>query len=480
MILGGLLLSLTILGVGMPIYQIVHPQHNSPNSGGKLAFQWLYGSILISWLLFFWTWFNPLSSTIVYIIGTIGLLSLGLSYIKQIKEKTQNPAQSPLKSTRSSTSISISQVFFILLIIAQIAQTTFAASVTPVSTWDAWVNWASKTNILLIEGTLAPGLYGNASRLATNLDYPLMLPLLEVWAYHWGGTFGQQYPGIISTLFLVCLLLIFYHTIRRLVPITAALGVTALLALTPWTEYFAFNGLADIPLAALVLASFSQLTALQNQLHHHQHRALWPQLASLIILGGALPWLKNEGWLWLGILSLCLIIILIQQQTPTRLPISKIIIISSIHLILVIILPLSWQLYLNWHGTYRFTFMPLTLNNFWLNSSRLLPLTLRLIKRLIGFQWYFMGIVISLIVLYQRHHIFKVRNGWLILPASAYIGLISLTYVFSRFNPYLAHFNNSIDRLIWQAYPLILWWLVSQSVNLGLIKTETFIESNRL
>jgi hypothetical protein len=53
------------------------------------------------------------------------------------------------------------------------------------------------------------------------------------------------------------------------------------------------------------------------------------------------------------------------------------------------------------------------------------------------------------------------------LPELGYLGLVSLSYVFSRFDPFLAHLNNSAERLILQATPLALWWLLGQSVALG-------------
>jgi hypothetical protein len=50
--------------------------------------------------------------------------------------------------------------------------------------------------------------------------------------------------------------------------------------------------------------------------------------------------------------------------------------------------------------------------------------------------------------------------------------LAGTTYVFSRFDPYLAHVNNSVERLILQATPLALWWLVGQCVALGVVRGE--------
>jgi hypothetical protein len=53
-----------------------------------------------------------------------------------------------------------------------------------------------------------------------------------------------------------------------------------------------------------------------------------------------------------------------------------------------------------------------------------------------------------------------------------YLFLVSFTYIFSRFDPYLAHLNNSVERLMLQAIPLVWWWVVGQSVRLGWLKAN--------
>jgi hypothetical protein len=62
--------------------------------------------------------------------------------------------------------------------------------------------------------------------------------------------------------------------------------------------------------------------------------------------------------------------------------------------------------------------------------------------------------------------------GWLILPIAGFLLLVSLSYVFSRFDPYLAHLNNSVERLMLQATPLLMWWLIAQCVSIGWLKQE--------
>ncbi len=125
-------------------------------------------------------------------------------------------------------------------------------------------------------------------------------------------------------------------------------------------------------------------------------------------------------------------------------------------------MPAMWPLFLDLNGTQRFTFMPLTLTNLWLHLDRYPLILLDIIKRLLNPYWNFIWPLCGLTLLLRRAKILKVWSGWLIGLVAAYLLLMSLTYIFSRFDPYLAHLNNSVERLAVQAAPLAVWWLAGQ------------------
>ena len=135
-------------------------------------------------------------------------------------------------------------------------------------------------------------------------------------------------------------------------------------------------------------------------------------------------------------------------------------------------IPLVWQYFLSFHGTYRFTFLPLTLNNFWTNLPRLPLIGLNMLTRLLNPYWNFAWLLAGLIFLIRRQRILLAPLGWLILPVMGYLILISFIYLFSRFEPFLAHLNNSAERLILQAVPLVGWWLIGQSVALDWVREK--------
>jgi hypothetical protein len=92
---------------------------------------------------------------------------------------------------------------------------------------------------------------------------------------------------------------------------------------------------------------------------------------------------------------------------------------------------------------------------------------LGLLARLLNPYWNFIWLFAGLALLSRNKKVRLAPLGWLILPVAGYVVLISFSYVFSRFEPYLAHLDNSVERLILQVAPLAGWWLIGQCVSMG-------------
>jgi hypothetical protein len=193
-------------------------------------------------------------------------------------------------------------------------------------------------------------------------------------------------------------------------------------------------------------------------------------LLPLALSTGLLPWLKNEGWLWWGLVSLSLLVGLGLLARRNYLSSRQAAILFLFYFGLALAIPLLWQAFLILHGTYRFTFLPLTPANFWANLPRLPLIGWHMLLRLLHPYWNFIWLLAGLALLSRRQHILSAPTGWLILPVIGYGGLVSLSFVFSRFDPFLDHLNNSAERLVLQAAPLVVWWLLGQGVALGWVK----------
>lgn len=489
-LVGGLLLSLgAILSIwlwGDVLYRLTL-RHLAGSWPLRLATGWLLGCGLVSLAAFLLLW-SGLSLT----PSVIGLSLLGCLLWFYFYRTTLRLCHLPSITLLSCHLVTLSPLLLIFSL--QITLVAFAAWAGPLADWDAWVNWASKANAIFIDQTLSPNLYHHPARLPTNMDYPLLLPLIEAWFYTWLGRLHEPAVNLITFLFYLALLLLFYHAAHRIASPTAALGFTVLLATLPRLERPAATGLADIPLAALVLLAFLLLFEWHNNFTFQpSHPPTFqpsnlparspappplcppaPLLSSLALSTALLPWLKNEGWLWWSLITLFLLFILIRQVTHNHLSPRKALFLFLISYFLpTLLLPLLWQLFLTLFGTYRFTFLPLTLPTFWTNLNRLPLIGWHMLARLLNPYWNFVWLFAGLTLLIRRQRSLAARGGWLILPVISFLGLAGLTYVFSRFDPFLTHLNNSAERLILQAAPLALWWLLGQSVALGWVKGKS-------
>ncbi|MBE7475081.1 MAG: hypothetical protein HS114_38630, partial [Anaerolineales bacterium] len=299
-VVGGLLFSLgAILSIwlwGDMLYHLTF-HHLAGSWPLRLAVGWLWGCGITSLGAFLLLWIGLSLTPAIIGLSLLGCLlwlftltpspggrggvapATGVRAILRFVQKQRPPnlslASSALRRTRRGVlphppaplpllASSPPRLLFTLLLTLQIALVAFAAWASPLTDWDAWVNWASKASAIFIGQTLSPNLYHHPARLPTNMDYPLLLPLAEAWFYTWLGGLYEPAVNLISFLFYLALLLLFYHAARRFAAPTPALGFTVLLATIPRLERPAAAGLADIPLAALVLLSFLLLYELHN------------------------------------------------------------------------------------------------------------------------------------------------------------------------------------------------------------------------
>lgn len=450
---------LTVLAWGDALYSVSLWGQAGTTWVRRLGLGWLLGCVSTSWLVFLLLWLGVRLQTAVFTVSFIGVLWWGLYRAKAVP-RTQWPGAGTLSQLLSRERLWRWQTLFLLIIGGQAIQVTAAALIVPMLTWDARVNWLSKALVLLTDQKLATAVYSDASRLATNLNYPLMLPLLETWFFTWLHQPSDLAVGLISSLFFLSLLLIFYDSAQLFLPTSAALGFTALLATTPWLEWLAYNGLADMPMAALVVAATMALYRWQLQVDLRGETAVLPVMPTALLLG-ALPWLKQEGWLWWA--GLVLMFLLTQfaawrKQKLTRRQLALTVTIIAVSVILASL----WGLFLRLHGTQEFAFMPLTAHNLWLYGHRYPTILSQFGSHMASLNWNGIWLLSLGVFIWRGRQGVTAVSDLLIIPVAFFLLCVSVSYIFSRFNPYLAHLQNSLDRLLWQALPLTILWLAAQ------------------
>lgn len=115
--------------------------------------------------------------------------------------------------------------------------------------------WARRAIMLFHAGTLTTEPWPGAGYDLRILDYPPMIPLLEALSARFQGYFDFQNCKPIFCLFYCSLLVSLYSSARSLAGRTAALMMTAAIALLPGvTAEHDWIGFADLPMACVVAA----------------------------------------------------------------------------------------------------------------------------------------------------------------------------------------------------------------------------------
>jgi len=430
----------------------------------RYALAWLAGCIVTSWLVFVALWVDvPLFPAVV----GLGACGLAAWLIATWRRPTFDPAEHGGTAARRRPA-ALGMVF-LGVIGAVVAEVALAALARPLTAWDAWVNWASKARVLVIDQGMTQSLYSDPSRLPTNLDYPLLLPISEAWLWTWAGTSDDVLVGLLSLLHTIALVATLWAALKRRVAVTPALGFTALLVTTPRFDLMAAAGLADLLLAALVVTALAMAAD-----HTDSARGGCDQARAWIlpaILCAGMPWLKNEGWVWWGVTVVALLgrFALPRRPADGRIPAAPW---PTVPFLAVAFLPPAlWQLFLALRGTERFAFFAPTPARMWAHIYRLPEIALEAVRHLLSPDWNLIWLLVAITVILRRRRALQGGSAAPIAGVAVFLAAISASFMFSRFDPYVEHVANSLDRLIWQALPVAVWWLAVQAAESGLVAT---------
>ncbi|HET9495968.1 MAG TPA: hypothetical protein VFR15_17205, partial [Chloroflexia bacterium] len=124
-------------------------------------------------------------------VAALGLLAAGLGWVgtmallgtAALGAAIYLFARRPRREEPPAASAALNVLELALLAVIAV-QTVYVAVMSigrPLTIWDPWVNWATKARAIYYDGAIGPAVYSDPSRAVTNLDYPLLLPLLEAW-----------------------------------------------------------------------------------------------------------------------------------------------------------------------------------------------------------------------------------------------------------------------------------------------------------
>jgi len=181
------------------------------------------------------------------------------------------------------------------------------------------------------------------------------------------------------------------------------------------------------------------------------------------LAAGLIPWTKREGLALLAVI--CLTIIVTKRGTRRAwLGVGAFVLAAAL-------LSGPWWIFVARNAIANPDFLPIHLTTFGTNLSRLPTIVAMALSNLSSIDWSFvwpLAMVFGLIDLVRRR---RARSPvWHtddVLPVTAlvYLGLMSLSYVFSAFVPYQQHVASSFFRLAAHVVPLPVLWIACRSIE---------------
>ena len=359
------------------------------------------------------------------------------------------------------------------LAIIQVAYSGLLAARAPFAAWDAWSFWALKA-FMFTSGGPPQGYFHDPLTLYTHPDYPLNLPLAAAALFRIPGQIGVVLAALIGPACFGALLLLLYAGLTRLYGrATAALAVGAL-SFVPALPVQAASGNADAPLAMYTGAATLYLL-------------LWWRLrrpADALLMGllaGGAVWTKREGLPVAALLLAAYMGELLRAResrhgsgaTQPKLThnsrASKRAWIRIAGVIAAsVVVPLPWLLFCLIVRPLGRDFLPFTPSVFLAHADRLPHIVALFLLQMLDFaNWGLLWLLLAVLLALGARRLSPAGRGLLLLLLGQ-LCIYILSFVFSDWQPYTAHVQTSLDRLLLQAVPPALLLLVTAINTVGM------------
>ena len=397
------------------------------------------------------------------------------------------------------------------LAIVQVAYSGLLAARAPFAAWDAWSFWALKARMFTLGGP-RPGYFHDPLTLYTHPDYPLNLPLAAAALFRIPGQLGVVLAALVGPACLGALLLLLYAGLTRLYGrVTAALAVGAL-SFVPALPVQAASGNADAPLAMYIGAATLYLL-------------LWwrlrrPSDALMMgLLAGGAVWTKREGLPVAALLLVAYVVGEVLRARESRRDIgaadlmrnqtsffdvapgtagvsptyacrrdaggprgyaslqhnSFVITLGLMRMRRMagviaasVVLPLPWLLFCLVARPLGRDFLPFTPSVFLAHADRLPHIVALFLLQMLDFaNWGLLWLLLAVLLALGARRLSPAGRGLLLLLLGQ-LCIYILSFVFSDWQPYTAHVQTSLDRLLLQAVPPALLLLVTAINTVGM------------
>ncbi len=332
------------------------------------------------------------------------------------------------------------------LLLAEIALVLFVSCKHTLG-WDGLLVWEIKARYAFLNGGVIPaGYYSNPGRAFSHPEYPLGIPLTELWLYLW---VGQPHQFWVKTIFgtyyaagavLLCLLGARVSGCRW-----SGLAVATILLFVPFLMSApggVIVGYADFPLSVVYLATLGYLLLFSAN----------GDSRTLIIYGfclALLPWIKREGLILWSVLAFLGFIVSWRRGKFARFGIS---------LLPGLFVIAGWRVYLSFiHCVPSSEFSLSVSGKLTEPGARIGPIARLLFLEVSDrTDWGIFWVAAALAVIYLAVR-FRAIQSWILLSAViAPIVLYCSTYLFTTWSNYSAHVTSSLPRLLLQIVPASL------------------------
>lgn len=315
--------------------------------------------------------------------------------------------------------------------------------------WDGIFIWDLKARAFFVNDGRAPlDYFSDVTRNWSHQNYPLMVPMAELWAYLWIGTAHQSFGKYLILIFYLPVVPILFESARRLSGTESSAYVASLLPLAipmlMTEEGSATSGYADFPIGAFY---FAAIVALLSMVGERSSR--WAAMAGLF--GAGIAWTKQEGQILFIAYALISLIALRGARLPYRL-------IARMWLPGLTVL-IGWRAFLKWTDALTAdAYLPVTLATLTRNMDRVMPILQEVGREMLDWKhWSLLWITFAISLVWLSRLAGTTRTlilaGAVALPIPAYVFI----YLFSTWTPFMSHVTGSLPRLLEQlSLPVIL------------------------
>ncbi len=221
-------------------------------------------------------------NSFLLLLPWLGLLPFWLWKRKRKPEPTHLPPRVPL------TSLERNLFLFLLFLFLYLVIKALTLPMTYWEFWDAWSTWGHKAKAFALRRSVDFSFFTDPSRAYARQEYPLLLPLSESWIYLGLGKIDEQTVRLLSPLFYLFFLILFWGACRRERNRQVSFLLTTCLATLPMLLEHAERSYADLPLTFYY--TFSTLS-LYFWCKEGKREDLWIGL----LFSAFAAWTKNEG-----------------------------------------------------------------------------------------------------------------------------------------------------------------------------------------